>query len=714
MGRKNRKSGNQQLSQTTAKRWSAPVIFLTCAAIALAAAFAYYFPGADKHRDAGRDSGPSAGKNPPAHSLADFVGANACARCHQKQFDLWQASTHGRAGGTPNQAKIIARFDGTPLQFRDAVVTPTITPKGEYVFQIEPEGAPKKEIKVHAVVGGGHMQGGGTQSFFEKFADGTVRFLPFDFIRRENHWFVQLRRDKRWVPITREISLQSDLANWPPNRVLGTLTEFSNCQNCHGSQIAVQYDKESRKYKTEYSTLQINCESCHGPGKRHMEIVSKAGFERLQDIGMEALATASKERSLTVCFQCHATKDIINEEPYLPGAPFNDYFSVKLPVFQETFTVDGRVKSFGYQSTHLFSDCYLNGSMTCVDCHDPHSQGYRDVFGKALAGRFDNGQCTSCHASKKLATEQHTHHKSDSAGTLCASCHMPYLQHQGIGPHLGYARSDHSIPVPRPAFDQQLGIENACQKCHRDKDLSWQETHIKEWYGTIKPHNPAIANLIAAASAQDSAEAAKLLLDPAANHPMAQMSGLAAYTRRFLRPNMPAADADVLRRLKAFAQSPDLDLKSLGLLALHLAFDTEQEVRTLLDQQLSDLKTDKAVRNRWGIAADYFGNSYADAGDFSNAILCFKKSLDVMPDNVVTMSHLALAYLKAGDVESGLTWLKKGVKQKPEKAVLHFQLAQTYAQLQQIPQAIQELEEGLKYSPEDPTARRMLRQLRGL
>ena len=68
-----------------------------------------------------------------------------------------------------------------------------------------------------------------------------MRFLPFDFVRKENVWFVQRRRDMTWVPVSSDLSLDEDLANWPPRRVLGTLTEFSNCQNCHGSQISARY-----------------------------------------------------------------------------------------------------------------------------------------------------------------------------------------------------------------------------------------------------------------------------------------------------------------------------------------------------------------------------------------------------------------------------------------------------------------------------------------
>ena len=416
-----------------------------------------------------------------------------------------------------------------------------------------------------------------------------------------------------------------------------------------------------------------------------------------------------------VCFQCHATKDAIREEPYLPGDSLEDFFSLKLPLFSDAFTVDGRVHNFGYQSTHLFSDCYLEGSMTCVDCHDPHSQGYRDTSGKALAGKFDNGQCTSCHASKALSPELHSHHKTDSPGNLCTSCHMPFLQHQGIGQRLVFARSDHGIPIPRPGFDEQMGIENTCQKCHRDKDLSWQQGRMKEWYGQIKPHHQMIGNLLKAADTTDPQAAENLLLDPKARHPMAQMNGLLGFCKRYLRPNMEREDPDVIAKLKEFARSDDLDLKAMALMALDIGYGQNGHLQNYLTTQLQALGPEEgAVRDRWGIAADYFGNAYAANGDAQNAIVCFKKSLQAKPDNVVTMSHLALTSLRSGDVESAMTWLKNGIKLRPSKAVLHFQLAQTYAQTGRTAEAIGELEAGLQFAPEDQMAKRMIQQLRGL
>ena len=298
------------------------------------------------------------------------------------------------------------------------------------------------------------MMGGGTQSFFARLPDGTLRFLPFDFIRAEGVWFAQLAKDASWAPIDGSFAL-TDLANWPPQRILGNAPHFSNCDVCHGSQIQVLPQPDG-KLLTRFVSLAINCESCHGPGRKHLEWAAAPDRAARADIGLPALDTYAKDASLQVCFQCHASRPVLDSD-YLPGRSFDDHFALKFWLLENNpYFPDGRIKTFSYQDNHQFSDCYVNGSMTCVDCHDPHSQKYRDVFGRKLEGRFADGQCTGCHASKAVDSRAHTHHPEGSSGDVCTACHMPFLQEPTVGTKLRFARSDHTIPIPRPAFDAGL------------------------------------------------------------------------------------------------------------------------------------------------------------------------------------------------------------------------------------------------------------------
>src|SRR5262245_945818 len=134
MGKKDRRSRPQQPQQVPRKH---PTRFVIAGAvIGVCAVLAFLV---NRNRP---EAEPQRSKTTATAQTAesqDFAGSEACARCHQKQYALWKDSTHGLAGGEPGQASIIARFDGQPLYFRDAVVTPTKTPKGEYLFLVEQE-----------------------------------------------------------------------------------------------------------------------------------------------------------------------------------------------------------------------------------------------------------------------------------------------------------------------------------------------------------------------------------------------------------------------------------------------------------------------------------------------------------------------------------------------------------------------------------------------
>lgn len=632
--------------------------------------------------------------------FTDFLGSEACAECHTKQYQLWKESTHGKAGGPPNANVIIGKFDSKPRNFKDATVVPQRTGAGKYVFNLSTQDLPSKIFTVDAVVGGGHMIGGGTQTYFSEFPDGTYRFLPFDFIRKEQVWFGETNQARGWIPISKDLSI-NDLSEWPPSRILGAHLLMDNCQECHGSQIQVKFDTEKKKYNTQFKSLSINCESCHGPGRQHVEIAKSGQIQSTQDIGMRSLATLSKDESLGVCFRCHALKDVL-EPGYLQGKDLEEHYAMKFPMLGENpYHADGRIKAFGYQQNHLSSDCYLSGSMTCVDCHDPHSQDYRDITGKALSGPFDDGQCTGCHGSKAVKPELHTFHKPESEGSKCVSCHMPYLQHQAMGKDLQFARSDHTIPIPRPAFDAQLGIDNACAKCHRDKTTEWLQAKTTEWYGELKPHKDVVAHLMQAEKETDRKKAGLLLLNSNATHPMAQMAGLSRFVRDYLQPDMPALEPEIVDRIKQFVENPDLDIQSLALASLHLAQDNNPEIHHYLTQKLTTLDGSKAtkVRRRWAMALPYLAKRFQDNGNPDGAIRTYQKALEILPNHPAALINLGYAYQAKGDWLQAIQQFEKALKIDPNDAMAWVNLGNAHENNQDDRAAIQAYKTAIDVNP---------------
>lgn len=565
----------------------------------------------------------------PITHLSDFAGSEACASCHQEQYRAWVGSTHGEAGGAPGPSVVIAPFDGAPIRFADAVVTPRIR-GGAYEFVVLQDGVPEAVVLVDGVIGKGHMLGGGTQGFLTALPDGTQRFLAWDWSRAESKWFCNTgsRLNRGWVPITTDLRL-ADCGDWPPLRPIGTVDRFANCQECHGSQIRTTLDPQARTYRTEYTTLQVNCESCHGPARKHVAWAQSGASGG--DMGIESLAWLDKDASLSVCFRCHALKDVL-KEAYLPGEPLDRYYALKFPVLgDQPYFADGRVRTFAYQGNHLASACYLQGPMDCVSCHEPHGQGYWDTDKRPLSSPFDDGQCTSCHPSKLVDVEAHTFHPEDSEGSRCVSCHMPYLQHPEVGPRVRFARSDHTIAVPRPVFDADLGITGACMQCHDDASPLELEGQARTWWGDIRPHRPLVQGQVDELRAKNLGEAAELLLHPEEMDPLIQFQALSRLLTGYLQPDAADLPPLVVERLTELAQGPDLDVRALALASLHWIRGNDPAVRRTLTGALERADDDEALRGRWILALGFLGDSSRDRDQPERAEAAYRKALELRP-----------------------------------------------------------------------------------
>ena len=645
---------------------------------------------------------------------ADFVGAERCAACHAAEFEIWKRSTHGRAGGAPSPALVIAAFDGKPIRFVNAVVTPR-TSGGAYEFVVAENDEAPRTYRVDGVIGGGHMEGGGTQGFVTTLGDGTVRFLPFDWSRHGQFWFCNTasRAERGWVPITSTLRLQ-DCGDWPPARVLGDVARYGNCQNCHASQLTLALDTAGRRWFTKYSSLAINCESCHGPGRRHIELVSRPAGERGADIGYAALATLDKDASLRVCYQCHAAKDHLRDG-FLSGDSLTAFYSLTFPLLGDRqLQPDGRVRTFSYQEAHQFSDCYLNGGLTCTSCHDPHAQTYRDAFGAQLAGRNNDRQCTSCHASKADRVAEHSHHATTSRGSRCTACHMPYLQHPATGDGrrtaVRYARADHSIAIPRPVADSAIGITGACAACHGRKSTAELDRQVRAWWGELKPVKEVVAAQIRFSPRLSFGAAAPLLLGGSADsagdrHASARFAGVARLLENYVRPDDPAVNASTVGRLEALARHPDEDVRAIALATLHLAKGDDAGVRRALAAALRKAgPRDLALRSRWALALGFMGDRYAGRGELPSAIVAYQRALEVSPGSARLTLALANAQREGGDLPTSVQSYHRSLALDGGQPIAWVNLGIALASAGDTAAAISALSQAAALDPGEPLA----------
>ena len=126
---------------------------------------------------------------------------------------------------------------------------------------------------------------------------------------------------------------------------------------------------------------QNGCESCHGPGSKHIAMGGRGGVEKF-------IVNPGKQPE--ACFQCH------------------------LQVHAE----------FSFPQHHPV----LEGKMNCVQCHDPHGLDIMKPAGGLAMARL-NQTCAQCHReqTKPVVFE----HAALREG--CTSCHSP---HGSINPKM--------------------------------------------------------------------------------------------------------------------------------------------------------------------------------------------------------------------------------------------------------------------------------------
>lgn len=517
----------------------------------------------------------------------------------------------------------------------------------------------------------------------------------------------------------------------------------SMCAQCHMTGYRKNYDPGTDIYASTWVEHGVGCIQCHGPtradhGRKGVAASKQPPFH------------SDRQKMMQTCASCHARNQVLTDE-FQPGDEYSQHYRMVLPVNAATFYPDGQQRDEDFNWTSVQLSRMGHAGVTCFDCHDPHSL-------KTILPAQDNQLCMQCHAApgRPLASGvravpidplSHSHHAAGSPGNQCISCHMPTTTYMQRSP-----RHDHGWLKPDPLLTKELGIPNACGKCHADKPVEWLIEKSNEWYGSkLDSRQRARARAVAAAQADKPGAAGLLLKELAAEdipawratlltllgdcserdeqkvseaarealtakEPLERSAGItllgaAPDAANWIRPLLN--DPVRLVRLDAqWALSRELPEGAAGRQELekHLALDLDQPAglyRVALDQanrgrlREAESNLDRAIE--WDPFSagfrDALGMIRASQGRTSEAAEAMRQAAELAPENGSQAMRAALAYSEAQRPAEAEHWLREAVRREPTRDRAWYNLGLLLAHRQDLGEAVRMLERAQVLRP---------------
>jgi tetratricopeptide (TPR) repeat protein len=406
-----------------------------------------------------------------------FVGARACAQCHEREFKLWMGSHHQRAMQTANASTVLGDFNDVAVA-HGSITTHFFRRDGKFMVRTGgPDGA-LHDYPIKFTFGVAPLQ-----QYLIGLPGGRLQAFGIAWDSRP-----RVSGGQRWFDLYPDPKLNA--AGGPLHWTgLGQNWNFM-CADCHSTDVRKNYHLDTCTFATSYTEIDVACEACHGPGSHHVAWATRRGDWRAWDANHGLLITLDErkgvnwmidpatgnavrstirtsEREIQLCARCHSRRSQIHED-YVHGQPAGDDYRISL-LDENLYYPDGQIKAEVYEYGSFVQSKMFHAGVTCSDCHDPHSLDLRAQ---------GNGVCLQCHAASKYNSSQHHFHQIGSPGSRCIECHMPARTYMIID-----ARRDHSLRIPRPDLSMKLGVPNACNECHRDKTSAWAAALLMKWYG---------------------------------------------------------------------------------------------------------------------------------------------------------------------------------------------------------------------------------------
>lgn len=621
-----------------------------------------------------------------------------CASCHADQAAAFSKSHHAKAMALADDETVRGDFDNSRFE-HDGVVTTFTRRDGRFFVNTEDADGGEGEFEVKYTFAYEPLQ-----QYLVEIGGGRLQALDIAWDTARRQWF--------WL---------GDGTPAKPGSTYHWTGPFyrwnRTCIDCHSTDPQAKFQPQTNEYKSTYVATSIGCQSCHGPGAKHV------ASARSGNASSSMPNTSLPKVDAGICFACHARRTRLLDG-YQPGKPFLDYFSPAL-LRPDLYFPDGQILDEVFEYGSFQQSKMARAGVTCLDCHRPHDAGLK-AEGNAL--------CTQCHAETRperftdqdpsglFDTPAHTRHQAGSTGAQCVNCHMPERTYMKVDP-----RRDHSFVIPRPDLSATLGTPNACTTCHVDRTNDWAAEKMDNWYGTQWRKRASIADAFTGAANGDGAavEALRDLVGDQTQAGIVRGSAIAAMSGTggadiTADIQTAATDADPLVRLGAAEAAgnipPEQRLDAIG----KLLGDQTRAVRVAAANVLAGtpphLFGDQQVNFEAAVAdLRAYVETNADVAETQSsygfflfarqrtaeAEAAFRRAISLDSTLEAMRINLAEFYRATGQNDRSEQTYAEAIGMAPERADLRYGHALSLVRNQALAEAITELAEAVRLDPQN-------------
>ena len=596
-----------------------------------------------------------------------YVDPAACATCHAPQAATYQQTGMGRSFSRPARQNTP---EGTYYHEASTTYYAMIERAGRYFqrqYQLGFDGKETSilEKQVDYIIGSGNH----SRTYLHRTPDNHLIELPLAwYSEKGGYWAMNPGYDR------------------PDHEGFRRRIGY-DCMFCHNAVPAGEMS--NGKFP---STLPegIDCQRCHGPGQKHVDLARGASAAKLEiRAAIVNPARLPSQRQAEVCLQCHLEttsfplpNSLVRYErgpfSYRPGEPLSDF-----KLFFDKATPQASAPAFeiagaAYQLNQ--SACILKSGekLSCTTCHNPH-----DIKHGAQATQRYSAICRDCHAApfnRLVAAGKHT------TSPDCTTCHMPKRRTEDV---VHVAMTDHRIQRFRPAADLLADIP---ERGHTSNSAYRGEVAL--YYPPSLPKPDDELYLATAQVIESSNLTAGITRLTAA---------IAKYRPERSEPYLQLADA--LRNagrcpeaIPVYAEARRRDPASLPAMQKTALCLGSAGAEAILREALQTHASDAITWVQFGIAQ--INQSHTRDG-----IAAFEKAIALDPELPEAWNSLGGVLLETGQMDAAERALRNAVRYQPNYAEVHNNLGTLFARTSHFDEAAWHYEAALRYKPDYNFAR---------